>query len=156
LQAVSYFSEGWSYESICYKGKSDILSTPLSDEGIAVLFEGLQTLPEDEFTAVLYAYGGAIARIPASATAFPYRSAWGCIQYNLTWDQPNKTPTRLLQMRRLYDAMRPYVSGGAYVNYCDTDLQNWREAYWGPNLLRLESIKSRLDPDDVFRHAQSI
>ena len=156
LQAVAYFSEGWSYKSICYKGKSDILSTPLGDDGIAVLFEGLQTLPEDEFTAVLYAYGGAIARISASATAFPYRSAWGCIQYNLTWDQPNKTPTRLLQMRRLYDAMRPYVSGGAYVNYCDTELQNWREAYWGPNLLRLENIKSRLDPDDVFRHAQSI
>ena len=40
LQAVSYFSEGWSYQSICYKGKSDILPTPLSDEGIAVLFEG--------------------------------------------------------------------------------------------------------------------
>ena len=52
--------------------------------------------------------------------------------------------------------MRPYVSGGAYVNYCDTELQNWREAYWGPNLSRLEAIKSRLDPENFFRHAQSI
>jgi FAD/FMN-containing dehydrogenase len=156
LEAVDYFSEGWSYQSIFYKGKSDILSTPLSDDGIAVLFEELQNLPEDEFNVVLYAYGGAVARVAPSATAVPHREAWGSMQYNLTWDKPNETPTQLSQLRRLYASMRPYVSGGAYVNYCDSELQNWREAYWGRNLLRLEYIKSRLDPDDVFRHAQSV
>ena len=156
LQAVNHFSEGWSYESIYAKCKSDILLTPLCDEGIAVLFERIQHLPKDEFTVVMYAYGGAIAGMPSSATAFPYRNALGCIQYALSWYKPEQTDTRLLQMRRIHDSMRPYVSGGAYVNYCDTELQNWREAYWGPNLSRLEGIKSRLDPDNLFRHAQSI
>jgi FAD/FMN-containing dehydrogenase len=156
LQAVNHFSEGWSHQSIYAKGKSDILLAPLCDEAIAVLFEGVQHLPKDDFTVVMHAYGGAIARTSSSATAFPYRNALGCIQYALSWNKPDKTHTRLLQMRRLYDSMRPYVSGGAYVNYCDTELQNWREAYWGPNLSRLEGIKSRLDPDNLFRHAQSI
>jgi hypothetical protein len=156
LEAVDYFSEGWSYQSVLYKGKSDILSTPLSDDGIAVLFEELQNLPEDEFNVVFYAYGGAIARVMPSATAVPHRKAWGSMQYNLTWDKPDETPTQLAQLRRLYAAMRPYVSGGAYVNYCDSELQNWREAYWGPNLPRLQDIKSRLDRDDVFRHGQSL
>jgi len=156
LQAVNHFSEGLSYESIYAKSKSDILLTPLRDEGIAVLLEELQHLPKDEFTVVMYAYGGAIARMSPSATAFPYRDALGCIQYALSWDKPDKTHMRLLQLRNLYDSMRPYVSGGAYVNYCDTELQNWREAYWGPNLSRLEAIKSRLDPENLFRHAQSI
>jgi hypothetical protein len=58
LEAVDYFSEGWSYQSVLYKGKSDILSAPLSDDGIAVLFEGMQNLPEDEFNVVFCAYGG--------------------------------------------------------------------------------------------------
>ena len=156
LQAVNHFSEGWSYKSIYAKCKSDILLTPLCDEGIAVLFERIQHLPKDEFTVVMYAYGGAIAGMPSSATAFPYRNALGCIQYALSWDKPEQTHARLLQMRRIHNSMRPYVSGGAYVNYCDTELQNWREAYWGPNLSRLEGIKSRLDPDNLFRHAQSI
>jgi Berberine and berberine like/Polysaccharide deacetylase len=156
LPITTRFSERWRYQSTYAKGKSDILLAPLSDDGIAVLIEGLQNLPKDEFTAILYAYGGAIARMSPQATAFPYRNALGCIQYDLTWNKPEKTPMRLLQMQRLYDSTRPYVSGGAYVNYCDSELQNWGEAYWGPNLPRLKAIKSRFDPDNVFRHAQSI
>ena len=80
--------------------------------------------------------------MPSSATAFPYRNTSGCIQYALSSDEPEQTHTRLLQMRRRYNSMRPYVSGGAYVNYCDTELEDWREAYWGPNISRLEGIKS--------------
>jgi FAD/FMN-containing dehydrogenase len=52
--------------------------------------------------------------------------------------------------------MRPYVSGAAYVNYCDTELPDWASAYWGANLARLKQIKASLDPDNVFRHAQSV
>jgi hypothetical protein len=59
-------------------------------------------------------------------------------------------------MRSCYAAMRPYVSGAAYVNYCDLDLADWQNAYWGQNLTRLKQIKSSFDPDNVFSHAQSV
>jgi Berberine and berberine like len=62
----------------------------------------------------------------------------------------------LKDMRDLYAAMRPYVSGQAYVNYCDLDLPNWPDAYWGPNLSHLKRIKSSFDQDNVFRHTQSV
>jgi FAD/FMN-containing dehydrogenase len=52
--------------------------------------------------------------------------------------------------------MRPYMSGAAYVNYCDLDLADWPNAYWGANLARLKQIKSAFDPDNIFRHAQSV
>ncbi|MGZ5849026.1 MAG: BBE domain-containing protein [Methyloceanibacter sp.] len=96
----------------------------------------MQHVGSDEFTLVLYAYGGAIARTASPDTAFPYRNATCCIQYDLLWQQPAMVLGWLAQMQRLYAMMRPYVSGAAYVNYCDADLQNWREAYWGPNLPR--------------------
>jgi hypothetical protein len=59
-------------------------------------------------------------------------------------------------MKSLYDAMRPYVSGSAYVNYCDLDLADWPQAYWGQNLPRLQTIKSAFDPQNLFSHAQSV
>ena len=52
--------------------------------------------------------------------------------------------------------MRPFVSGGAYVNYPDLDLSDAPAAYWGSNLARLRRIKAAVDPDNVFRHAQSV
>lgn len=59
-------------------------------------------------------------------------------------------------MRKLRALMRPYVSGASYVNYCDLDLLDFGHAYWGSNLTRLKEIKSAFDPDNIFRHPQSV
>ena len=52
--------------------------------------------------------------------------------------------------------MRPYLPGAAYVNYCDLDLQNWADAYWGPNLPRLSAVKKAYDGGNLFHHPQSV
>jgi hypothetical protein len=36
------------------------------------------------------------------------------------------------------------------VSESDFFLPDWREAFWGPNHVRLASIKMRYDPDDLF------
>ena len=59
-------------------------------------------------------------------------------------------------LRTTYAAMRTYASGGAYQNYIDPELADWRHAYYGSNLARLQEIKRRFDPDRVFRFAQAI
>jgi FAD/FMN-containing dehydrogenase len=103
------------------------------------------------------AYGGAIAAPAADATAFAHRKGTlFCLQYGSDWTNPKDAPQRLADMQDLYGAMRPYVSGAAYVNYCDLDLAGYQSAYWGANLGRLKQIKAAFDPDNVFRHAQSI
>jgi FAD/FMN-containing dehydrogenase len=157
LAAVNYFSGGWGHESTYSKCKSDYVMSPLSDDGIATLIDGLRRLPANAIVPICDAYGGAVADIAPDATAFAHRTGTlYCIQYYSSWAAAADTPTHLARMKDLYASMRPYVSGAAYVNYCDLELPDWSGAYWGANLARLKQVKSAFDPDNVFRHAQSV
>ncbi|HJW41333.1 MAG TPA: FAD-binding oxidoreductase [Rhizomicrobium sp.] len=156
MGSVNHFSGGWDYESGYSKGKSDYITTPLNDPGIEALLGGLTALPANAIIAICDAYGGAVSRPANDATAFAYRSGTQfCIQYYTNWSSPTVAPRRLADMRGLYSAMRPW-SGGSYVNYCDLDLVDWQQAYWRRNLPRLRAIKAKVDPDNVFHHAQSV
>ena len=53
------------------------------------------------------------------------------------------------------DAMRPSTSG-AYVNYIDSGLSDWPEAYYGSNLSRLSAVKADYDPENFFDAPQAI
>ena len=156
--SINYFAggtSGWNYLSAPMKGKSDYATSPLSDTGLAALMNGVDA--KKTIYVICDAYGGAIADVAADATAFAHRKGTlFSIQYGSQWSSPADTPQRLADMRGLYAAIRPYVSGGAYINYCDLDLADWQNAYWGPNLARLKQIKSAFDPGNVFRQAQSV
>jgi FAD/FMN-containing dehydrogenase len=155
MQAVNHFSGGWTYPTRTMKGKSDYANAPLSDAGLSTLMNRVSS--SSGIYVICDTYGGAISDTAVNATAFAHRAGTlYCMQYGSEWTSPSDTPQRLNEMRNFYAAMRPYVSGSAYVNYCDLDLTDWQNAYWGPNLARLKQIKSAFDPSNVFRHAQSI
>jgi FAD/FMN-containing dehydrogenase len=155
IDAIDYFAGSWTTTSAPMKGKSDYANAPLSDAGLTALMDEVSR--KTNIYVICDAYGGAIAGTAAAATAFPHRSStlYG-LQYGSDWTNPNDAPQRLKDMDDLYAALRPYMSGAAYVNYCDLDLTDWAGAYWGQNLARLKQIKSAFDPDNVFRHAQSV
>ncbi|WP_369174159.1 BBE domain-containing protein [Streptomyces sp. R28] len=53
---------------------------------------------------------------------------------------------------------------GAFINYPDTDLADparntgapWQTLYFGDNYRRLQRIKAKWDPRNVFHHALSV
>jgi FAD/FMN-containing dehydrogenase len=153
--AVDFFAGEPGYPTQFMKGKSDYATTLISDEGLDVFITGLaRGLPK---YVVCDAYGGSLAEIAPDATAFVHRNeTLFCLQYGSVWDNPADTRDRLDDMPQFYASLRPYMSGGAYVNYCDLDLPDYATAYWGGNLPRLKQIKAAFDPGNVFRHAQSI
>lgn len=157
LSAVNRLAgvDGWKHLSLPMKGKSDYVAQPMSDDGLEIL---MTQISRAEFIRVICdPYGGTISDVAPNASAFAHRTGtlYG-IQYATDWSDPHDGSVRMKELGTLYAAMRPYVSGSAYVNYCDIDLANWAQAYWGSNLPRLMQIKATWDPDNLFHHAQSI
>ncbi|MBX2994353.1 MAG: FAD-binding oxidoreductase [Bdellovibrionaceae bacterium] len=154
IGAVRRFSgEEGPYPSIYMKAKSDYLSKVMTESDCANF---LKALPSG--VAVMFdSYGGEVGAVANDATAFVHRQDTICsLQYYMEWSDPASTEGKLRTMREFHTAVRPAMSGRAYFNYCDMDLPNWAEAYWGSNLPRLTQIKSQHDPENVFRHAQSV
>ena len=107
----------------------------------------------DNGSLLLDAYGGAVNRPRARATAFVHRDARYSIQY-LAYHSDDGAASRAW-LRRLHRIVAPHASG-AYQNYLDPELGGWRRAYYGRNLERLEAIRERHDPDRRFRFARGI
>ena len=157
-RAATIFNGGGpAYETVLMKGKSDYVTAAMSEQGVLALLQGLQKAP-GEIAVLLDSYGGAINKITPDTTAFVHRGTTKyLIQYFMQWESPAASDTNIAMMQALYAAMRPYVSGLSYVNYCDLDLgAGYAKAYWGDNLPRLMKIKTAFDPNNLFRHAQSV
>jgi FAD/FMN-containing dehydrogenase len=144
---------------IFMKAKSDYLTEPMTDQGILTLLRGLQKAVVP-ISVLCDTYGGAINNIASDATAFVHRGKTQyVIQYYKEWPSARASAANIniAAMQTLYQSMRPFVSGGCYVNYCDLDLgAGYAKAYWGDNLARLTKIKAEVDPKNIFKHAQSV
>src|SRR5215211_4597590 len=131
-----------------FDASSVYVARPLGASGRAAFLAAAGT----GATLILDAYGGAINRVPADATAFVHRDVRFSVQI-LSY-APIATARR--RVRRARSLVAPFGNGEAYQNYADLDLRSPRRAYYGANLGRLRSIKAAVDPDDRFRPAQGI
>ncbi|GAA2830352.1 FAD-binding oxidoreductase [Kitasatospora paracochleata] len=100
--------------------------------------------------------GGAIARVGADDTAYTHRSAPYLLTVNSRWEGGEAEP-HIGWTRRFWSEMRPYSSGGAYVNFLGQEGPGRvLEAYGRAKYERLTALKDRYDPDNFFRVNQNI
>lgn len=150
-------------ERSTYRAKSGYFTRALPRQGIDTLVNAVsrcQSSPTlGEGGIGVDAFGGAINRVDPTATAFVHRDALFSIQYAATWNANDPASIVMANhawLTDMWQAMRPYASGGAYQNYIDSDLTNWQQAYYGANLPRLQQVKAVYDPGDFFHFGQSI
>src|SRR5918993_1417905 len=90
--------------------------------------------------------GGAFARVPQDATAFPNRSARYRLDIYGFWQDPTDDERLSAFARRLHAARQPYVEQGEYVNVLGAEeasatRQRARQSYGESTHRRLVELK---------------
>lgn len=124
-----------------------------------VIIDYMNMAPSPDSFAVWTLAGGAISKRAPGDTAYVHRNARFIPEVKSIWDA-DKPGDALRNVEWAYDffeALR--VAGnatGAYVNYIDPLLHDWAKMYYAGNYKRLEAIKKKIDPHNLFNFQQSI
>jgi FAD/FMN-containing dehydrogenase len=106
--------------------------------------------------AQLRVLGGAMARVPADATAFAHRGSKIMVNVAAFWEGADDRPVRESWVDAFVAALRQ-DDQGAYVNFlADEGPAAVRAAYPGSTWTRLQEIKRRYDPTNLFRRNQNV
>jgi hypothetical protein len=106
--------------------------------------------------AQLRVLGGAIARVPADATAYAHRAKKIMVNLAVFYDGPEDKPRREAWVTEFAGAL-DQGDDAAYVNFVgDEGVERVHAAYPGKTWDRLAAIKARYDPTNLFHRNQNI
>ncbi|MFV0131919.1 FAD-binding oxidoreductase [Streptomyces sp. HMX87] len=127
----------------------------LSDEAIKTLVDWDSRRPTPESLTVVRTLGGAVARVGGDDSAFAHRSARYNVSFDAGWQDPALDETGTGWARSAWDALKPFASGGTYVNFAglSEDADELRGAIFGRHEERLERIRASYDPEGLFAPA---
>lgn len=129
----------------------------LPDDAVDVLAEHA-TKPVSPLTQViLVPGGGAVGRVDDEATAFGQRNAPWNIHFLSIWPDPADNERNIAYTRDIATAMKPWTTGRVYLNFIGDEGLGRVEAAFGPErYARLQVLKAKWDPENLFRHNQNI
>lgn len=148
--------------------------TGLTDDQIATVYRHFTADQQTDAALILIGYGGRVNTVDPAATATAQRDSVLKAAYMTVWADEADDVRHLAGVRELYRDVYATTGGvpapgehtdGSYINYADADLADpelntsgvpWHVLYYKDNYPRLQQIKQRYDPTDVFRHALSI
>ena len=158
------------------KGKDAYFRRPLTDRQVEVAHRYLTRVDYDVPGGMLglATYGGAVNSVASDATATAQRDSILSTSCTVGWGDPGDEARCLAWVRAFYGEMFAETGGvpapgelcdGAMINHPDVDLADpawntsgipWSTLYYKDNYPRLQGVKSRWDPRNVFRHALSV
>jgi aclacinomycin oxidase len=166
---------GPDLENAVFKLKDALLRKRFTDRQIEVAYYHLTRTDHDiGLTLGMATYGGRVNTVATDATASAQRDSILTTSVAAGWEDPQDEALTMRWVRLFYRDLFADtggvpvpgdVSSGASINHPDVDLADpawntsecpWYTMYYRDNYPRLQEIKSRWDPRDVFHHALSI
>ena len=161
LQRRSYVSQQTLLDATQPKGrryywKSEYLAG-LEPELLAQVIAHAGRIVSPHSGVVLFALDGALNRLPADHSAVGNRDATSVLNITASWEKAGDDAANIEWARAAWRDMRRFSTGGTYVNFLTEDDGDERtRAAYGPNHARLAALKSRWDPDNLFRTNKNI
>ena len=130
----------------------------ISDEAIDTMVTYCAKRPTPMCHGIIeHQLGGAVRRVDRDATAFGQRDAEYSFMSLGVCAEAADTDKCIRWAREFWDAMQPWSTGGAYVNYLGDEGPGRIEAAYGPEkYARLVALKNKYDPTNLFRLNQNI
>jgi FAD/FMN-containing dehydrogenase len=161
---------------VSVKVKDALLKRRLDDRQIAVAYDYLTRADHDVMGGMLglATYGGRINSVAPDATASAQRDAIIDLACTAGWLDAGDEAKNLAWARGFYAALFADSGGvpvpgeayaGSFINHPDVDLADpalnrsgvpWHTLYFQAGYPRLQKVKARWDPRDLFRHALSV
>lgn len=158
------------------KVKDALIKKRFTDRQIGVAYDYLTRTDHDVMGGMwgLATYGGRINTVARDATASAQRDSILDIACTTGWLDPREEAKNLAWVRAFYRELFADTGGvpvpsdaydGAFINHPDTDLADpslntsgvpWHTLYYHDNYSRLQQVKARWDPRNVFHHALSV
>ena len=128
----------------------------ISDEAVKLNVKFGNKLPTTHSTMHLYPISGACHNKKNTDTAFSYRDAnWAQVIVGVDPDPANNEKISAWA-KEYWEALHPFSSGGAYVNFMMEEGQDRIKASYRDNYDRLAKIKAKYDPANFFKVNQNI
>ncbi|WP_051116416.1 FAD-binding oxidoreductase [Amycolatopsis nigrescens] len=158
-----------------YKIKAGYLRRSFTETQLAAIYRHLtNSTGGPDAGMLLVGYGGQVGAVAPEATAIAQRDVVLKAVYQTIWADEQDDAANLAWVRDFYRDVYAdtggvpvpgAVSDGSYINYADADLADpaWNTSgvpahrlYYKDNYPRLQQVKARWDPRNVFRHALSV
>lgn len=136
--------------------KSDNV-TELTDPAVETLTEQANRATSPFTVVILEAKGGAIRRVSEEATPLSGRDSEAAYYGIAQWEDPAESEAHLAWAREFGEAMEPFGSRNAALNFVMDEGQERVQSTYGPKKYeRLVELKRKYDPGNVFRLNQNI
>lgn len=128
-----------------------------SDESIDVLTAHAHAMTSPLSQVHLQHLQGQVRRTGEDETAFSHRDALCALNIVTKWLDPRESERYIRWTRDFEAAMRPYSTGGVYVNFLGEEGEDRvRAAYGSDKYEKLLRLKNKYDPANFFRLNQNI
>ncbi len=123
----------------------------LPKAAVTTLLSAIENIPDPNSEVFIAHVGGAMARVPQTATAYPQRSAHFIMNVHTRWADASGDEACIGWARKLFDDTAQYSTGSVYVNFMPDDEVERVGGAYGANMDRLRIVKGKYDPDNFFR-----